>query len=292
MTGASRCGHVSIIGLPNAGKSTLLNALVGQKISIVSRKVQTTRERIRGIALHGHTQIIFVDTPGIFRPKKNLEHKIVAEAKEGLSDADRILHIVDASLNNALEKNKEIIALLPENMPCDLVLNKVDRLSKDMLLPFAASFNEAFPYQETFMISALKDKGTQDMLTRLSSVMPEGPWLFGEDDISDKSTRDLAAEITREKIYDQLHQELPYSVYVLPESWEVFKNGDIKVTQVIAVENDNQKRIVLGKGGSKIKEIGQQARRDIAALTGATVHLKLFVKVDSDWTRHITAETR
>lgn len=279
-----RCGFVSVVGLPNAGKSTLVNALVGTKVSIVSRKVQTTRARMLGIALRGAAQIVLIDTPGIFTPKKTLERAMVGAALSSLEDADFILHIVDAARGErAVEENRDILNALAGRKNAVLVLNKVDRVEKSSLLAQAQALNDAFDYCATFMISALNGRGLADLAGYFAENLPEGPWMFPEDQVSDAPVRLMAAEITREKIFDRLHEEIPYAVFVDTEGWETFDDGSIKISQVVYVRKDSQKGIVLGKGGAQIKAIGQAARRDIEAMLDAKVHLKLFVKVQENW---------
>ena len=283
----TRCGFVSVIGLPNAGKSTLMNAMVGAKISIVSRKVQTTRCRVMGIALYDNAQIVMIDTPGIFKPRKTLEKAMVSAALSSFDETDFVIHIVDASVKNAVENNRLILNAMADQgvdkRKVILALNKVDRLNKPRLLAVAQEMNEAYPYEATFMISALEEKGVPDLANYLASILPEGEWLYPEDQITDMPMRLMAAEITREKIYDLVHQEIPYSVFVETESWDAQPDGSAKVSQVIYVQKDSQKGIILGKGGSKIKMIGQAAREDLENLTGGRVHLKTFVKVQENW---------
>lgn len=277
------CGFVAIIGLPNAGKSTLTNALVGSKVSIVSRKVQTTRTRVLGIVTEGNAQLILMDTPGIFDPKKTLEKAMVKAAWSVLGDADVIVHLVDATDKGAAERNKMIVERLPEKTRCVLALNKVDKVQKDTLLALAAQMNEAFGYEATFMISSLKRGGLSDMLAALTSYLPAGPWMFEEDQITDMPMRLMAAEITREKVFEQLHQELPYEIMVETEHWERFDNGSIKINQVIYVSRESQKGIVVGKGGSRIKKIGERARLELEEIFEQRMHLKLHVKVQENW---------
>lgn len=277
------CGYAAIIGLPNAGKSTLVNALVGQKISIVSRKVQTTRFRVVGIVNKDQAQVIFVDTPGVFIPKKTLERAMVANALESMRDADVVLHLVDTLKKEALEVNRGIIAQLPRNKPCYLLLNKVDVARRIDLMPVAAKFNEAYPYDKTFMISAMTSSGLDDLLADLAEKMPEGPWMFEEDQVTDMPLRMLAAELTREKIFDRLHKELPYDIFVETISWENFDNGDVRVEQVVYVQRDSQKGIVLGKGGAQIKMIGTAVREELTEMLGTRVHLSITVKVQENW---------
>lgn len=279
----TRCGYAAIMGLPNAGKSTLVNALVGQKISIVSRKVQTTRFRVMGIVHKDDAQIIFIDTPGVFIPKKTLERAMVANALDSMGEADVVLHLVDTARKDTLEVNRGLIAQLPSNKPVHLLLNKVDTARRIDLMPIAASFNEAFPYEKTFMISALNSSGVDDLVEDIAARMPEGPWLFEEDQVSDMPMRMLAAELTREKIFDRLHEELPYEIFVETVQWENFNNGDVKVNQIVYVQRDSQKGIVLGKGGAQIKMIGTAVREELSAMLERTVHLSIQVKVQENW---------
>lgn len=283
MSTAGKCGFAAIVGLPNAGKSTLTNALVGSKISIVSRKVQTTRTRVLGIITRDQAQVILVDTPGVFAPKKTLEKAMVKAAWDALPDADVVVHLVDATVKAASEDNRLITGRLPENKPCLLVLNKVDKVKKPDLLALTAALNEQFSYEATFMISSLKQEGLEDMLAGIIEHMPEGPWLFEEDQITDMPMRLMAAEITREKIFEQLHQELPYEIMVETESWEEFDDGAVKIDQVVYVHKDSQKGIVVGKSGSRIKALGEAARLELEELFERRVHLKLFVKVQENW---------
>ena len=280
---AQRCGFVAVLGLPNAGKSTLVNALVGSKVSIVSKRVQTTRCRVMGIALHENSQVILIDTPGIFTPQKTLEKVMVRAAWDALEQTDIIIHIVDAGIKNAASKNEEIIKKLPAETPVILVLNKTDNVSKPELLALSADLNARYTYAATFMVAAIKNEGTQDILKDIAARMPQAPWIFEEDQISDMPMRLMAAEITREKIFQQLYQELPYAVMVETEKWENFDNGSVKIDQAVFVQRDTQKAIVLGKGGSQIRNIGEAARLDLEQIMGVRVHLKLFVKVQEDW---------
>ncbi|MDH5722235.1 MAG: GTPase Era [Alphaproteobacteria bacterium] len=280
----TRCGFVSVLGLPNAGKSTLVNALVGQKVSIVSRKVQTTRTRILGLALHENNQIVMIDTPGVFSPKKTLEKSMVSAALSSIEGTDIIIHLVDAAKANAVEEAKAIQAQIKDHEMVILVLNKIDKISKDKLLKLSQDLNEGADYKACFMISALKNSGVGDLKAFLAEKLPEQEWIFPEDQITDMPMRLWAAEITREKVYDLLHKELPYSIFVQTEDWEEFDNGDVKIMQILTVQKSSQKSIVLGKKGSKIKEIGQAARMELQALLDRKVHLKLHVRVQENWT--------
>lgn len=278
-----RCGFASIIGTPNAGKSTLVNALVGGKISIVSSKVQTTRTRVLGIVPYNQTQIILIDTPGVFQPKKTLEKAMVGAALDAVKEGDVALHIVDVSDKNPLQKNALVSQNLPKNGPVYLVLNKVDKIDKAKLLALSAGFHEKHDYARVFMVSALKQQGLQAIVQALAEDLPEGQWIYDEDQMTTMPMRMLAAEMTREKIFQQLHQELPYAIMVETEYWEDFDNGDVKINQVITVQRDSQKGIILGKGGAQIKKIGQAARQELEAFMGTKVHLKLFVRVQENW---------
>lgn len=278
-----RCGFASIIGTPNAGKSTLVNALVGGKISIVSSKVQTTRTRVLGIVPYEQTQIILIDTPGVFQPKKTLEKAMVGAALDAVKEGDVALHIVDVSDKNPLQKNALVSQNLPKNGPVYLVLNKVDKIDKAKLLALSAGFHEKHDYARVFMVSALKQQGLQAIVQALAEDLPEGQWIYDEDQMTTMPMRMLAAEMTREKIFQQLHQELPYAIMVETEYWEDFDNGDVKINQVITVQRDSQKGIILGKGGAQIKKIGQAARQELEAFMGTKVHLKLFVRVQENW---------
>jgi GTP-binding protein Era len=279
----TRCGFVALIGAPNAGKSTLLNALVGSKVTIVSRKVQTTRALIRGIALEGKAQLIFVDTPGIFAPKRRLDRAMVTTAWSGAHDADLVGVLIDA--RKGLDEEAEgILGKLAEvRQPKVLILNKVDLVAKETLLTLAKAANDKTTFEATFMISALKGGGVADLKQWLAERVPPGPWLYPPDQMSDAPMRQLAAEITREKLFERLHQELPYHSTVETEVWKELRKGDIRIEQTIYVERESQRKIVLGKSGQTIKAIGEAARKEIAALTEAKVHLFLFVKVREGW---------
>jgi len=278
------CGFVSVVGLPNAGKSTLINELVGQKVSIVSPKKQTTRCRVLGIMTHNdRDQMIFIDTPGVFDAQKTMEHAMVGAAFDSLDEGDCILHLVSANEHQAIEKAAIIEKRLPKNKPVFLALNKIDAVQKDKLLTLSQTLNERFDYQATFMISALKNKGLDHMLDKLADEMPKGVWHYNDDEVTTMPMRMLAAEITREKIFNQLYRELPYAALVETETWESFDNGDIKISQAIYIQRDSQKAIVLGRGGTRIKKIGQAAREELEEMMGCKVHLKLFVKVKENW---------
>lgn len=279
----TRCGFVAVVGAPNAGKSTLINDLVGAKVTIVSPKVQTTRNRILGVALCGETQIILVDTPGIFTaPKRRLEKSMVRSAWDSLGDADGIMVIIDVSRKTFEETEAILQKLEAQKKKVSVVLNKIDLISREQLLSLAQLFSRPF-IDQIFMISALKGDGTQDIKTYWAETLPEGPWLFPEDQLSDLSERLLAAEITREEIFFRLHDELPYAIWVETEAWEEFKDGSVKISQSIYVQRDSQKPIVLGQGGKQIKAIGAAARRQLTVLLQRPVHLFLQVKVKSNW---------
>lgn len=282
-TPPTRCGFVALIGVPNAGKSTLLNQLVGAKVSIVSRKVQTTRTQIRGIAMKGQSQIIFVDTPGIFAPKRRLERAMVTSAWGGASDADRVGVLVDVTHYDDESEEALFDALGDVKQPKFLVLNKIDLLPAEKLLAITAKLNAKTKFDATFMVSALKGHGTEAILEYLEDKLPFGPWLYPEDEISDAPLRFLAAEITREKIFERLHDELPYRSTVETEQWTTMKNGDVRIEQTIYVERESQRKIVLGKAGATIKAIGSAARKEIIEAAEADVHLFLFVKVRENW---------
>ncbi len=281
--GVTNCGFVALIGAPNAGKSTLLNQLVGSKIAIVTHKVQTTRARIRAIALEGTAQIIFVDTPGIFLPKRKLDEEMVHAAWAGAADADATVLLIGAR-DGLNEDNTRIIeGLEATGAKAILAINKIDLVPHENLLQLAADLNARYPFTDTFMISALKGHGVADLRTALAHRMPKGPWLYPEDQIADVPMRVLASEITREKLYLRLHDELPYASTVETEKWTEKKDGSVRIEQVIYVERDSQKKIVLGKNGQTIKKIGQAAREEITETIGQTAHLFLFVKVREKW---------
>lgn len=280
---ATRSGFVALIGAPNAGKSTLVNQLVGAKVSIVTHKVQTTRAIVRGIATHDNAQIVFVDTPGIFKPKRRLDTAMVTTAWGGAKDADVVVLLIDAERGIKGDADAILDRLKDVRQPMLLVLNKVDRVKPETLLALAATANERVPFKRTFMVSALTGSGCKDLLDYLAETLPAGPWYYPEDQISDLPMRQLAAEITREKLYLRLHQELPYSSHIETEKWEEKKDGSVRIEQVIYVERDSQKKIVLGHKGETIRAIGQAARMEIAEILEQKVHLFLFVKVRENW---------
>jgi GTPase len=278
-----RSGFVALIGAPNAGKSTLINQLVGTKVSIVTHKVQTTRAIVRGIATHKNAQIVFVDTPGIFKPRRTLDRAMVRTAWGGAKDADLVLVLIDAERGLKGDAGSMIENLADVHQPKILVLNKIDRVKRETLLALTADINAKAEFERTFMISALDGSGCTDLLDYLADRLPAGPWYYPEDQVSDLPMRQLAAEITREKLYLRLHQELPYSSHVETEKWEELPNGSVRIEQVIYVERDSQKKIVLGHKGETIKAIGQAARKDIAEILEQKAHLFLFVKVRENW---------
>jgi GTP-binding protein Era len=280
---SERCGLVAVVGAPNAGKSTLVNALVGQKVAIVSPKAQTTRTRLMGVALHGEAQILLLDTPGIFTPRRRLDRAMVTAAWGGVAEADLIALVVDAERGFGSRIEEMVDRIADRREAKILVLNKVDVTKKDALLTLAAQLNERVPFEETFMISATTGDGVVDLKEALAARMPEGPWHFPEDQVSDATDRMLAAEVTREQLYHQLHAELPYDSAVETEKYEERTDGSAVIHQQILVARDTQKAIVLGKGGSRIKEIGRRAREELGALLGRKVHLFLHVKVKPDW---------
>jgi GTP-binding protein Era len=282
-TGETRCGFIALIGAPNAGKSTLLNVLVGSKVTIVSRKVQTTRALIRGIAVEGQSQLIFVDTPGIFTPRRRLDRAMVTTAWTGAHDADLTAVLIDARKGIDEEAQSILDKLAEVKAPKILILNKIDLVAKQELLTLAQAANLNGAFEATFMVSARSGDGVADLKRWLSSRMQPGPWLYPPDQMSDARVRQLAAEITREKLFERLHQELPYHSTVETEVWKTLRHGDLRVEQTIYVERESQRKIVLGKGGAAIKAIGEAARREIAGIVEAKVHLFLFVKVREGW---------
>jgi GTPase len=279
----TRCGFAAIIGAPNAGKSTLVNKLVGAKISIVSHKVQTTRARIRAIYMHEQSQVVLVDTPGIFKPRRKLDEAMVESAWTGAGEADAVVLLVDARRGLEDDVQKIIDGFKRQNAKVILVINKVDLLEAEKLLPLAKQLAEAYEFTQTFMVSALSGSGVEKLGAALAAKMPVGPWLYPEDQTADVHLRFIASEITREKIYERLHDELPYSSTVETEAWEERKDGSVKITQAIFVERDSQKAIVLGKGGAQVKILGSLARKDMEESFERRVHLFLFVKVRENW---------
>lgn len=280
-----KCGAVAVLGLPNAGKSTLINALVGEKVSITSRKAQTTRMQIKGIAISGDTQIVLIDTPGIFQAKRNFDRGMVEAAWAGLDNADACILIVDVGIGDCLNVQRPVLERLKSaRVPKWLVLNKIDKIKKDRLLELTATINEACEFDQTFMVSAINGYGCDDIKSFLEKSMPEQPWIYDEDQVTDLSQKVMAAEITREFVYDMLHDELPYAIHVETETWEQFDNGSIKIGQLIYVQRDMQKAIVLGRGGAQIKKLGENARKQMAIIFECPVHLNLLVKVKENWT--------
>jgi GTP-binding protein Era len=279
----TRCGYVALIGAPNVGKSTLVNALVGSKVTIVSRKVQTTRALIRGIVIEDNAQIILVDTPGIFLPKRRLDRAMVSTAWSGAHDADLVCVLLDAKAG--IDEEADAILAKVANVDHEkiLILNKIDLVPREKLLALTRTANERLTFARTFMISALSGDGVGDLRHALADMVPAGPFLYPEDQMSDAPMRQLAAEITREKIYQQLHQELPYQSTVETDSWTERKDKSIRIEQTIFVERESQRKIVLGKGGATIKSIGAESRKELAEITGVPVHLFLFVKVRENW---------
>jgi GTP-binding protein Era len=279
----TRAGFVALIGAPNAGKSTLINRLVGTKVAIVSHKVQTTRSTIRGIAMSGQTQIVFVDTPGIFKPKRRLDRAMVDTAWSGANDADVVALLIDAAAGLTDETRETIAKLAAVTHPKVLLLNKIDTVKRETLLGLTAEANALLPFERTFMISALDGEGVEDFTAFLATRLPLGPWLYPEDEVSDVPLRQLAAEITREKLFERLHQELPYQTTVETDEWKEQPDGSVRVAQTIFVERATQKKIVIGAGGATIKQISMAARKEITALAETPIHLFLFVKVRENW---------
>lgn len=281
----TRAGFVALIGEPNAGKSTLLNRMVGAKVSIVTHKVQTTRARIRGIAIEGAAQIVFVDTPGIFRPRRRLDRSMVAAAWGGASDADIILLLVEAhrGLTDGVQSIIDALKEQGARAPVALIINKIDRVKSEALLALTQQLNEAFTFERSFMISAERGHGCDDLRKWLGESLPEGPWLYPEDQIADLPMRMIAAEITREKLTLRLHEEIPYQLTVETEGWEERKDGSARVDQVIYVARPGHKGIVLGKGGETVKAVGQAARIDLEEFMGRRIHLFLQVRVRENW---------
>jgi len=280
---ATRCGFVALIGAPNVGKSTLVNALVGAKVTIVSRKVQTTRALIRGIVIENNAQIVLVDTPGIFLPKRRLDRAMVSTAWSGAHDADLVCVLLDAKAG--IDEEAEAILTKAASVKHEkiLVINKVDLVQREKLLALAQAANERMQFARTFMIAAISGDGVDDLRKTLSEMVPAGPFLYPEDQMSDAPMRQLAAEITREKIYQKLHQELPYQSTVETEKWEERKDKSVRIEQTIFVERESQRKIVLGKGGATIKSIGADSRKELMQILDVPVHLFLFVKVRENW---------
>lgn len=280
---ATRCGFVALIGAPNVGKSTLVNALVGAKVTIVSRKVQTTRALIRGIVIENNAQIILVDTPGIFLPKRRLDRAMVSTAWSGAHDADLVCVLLDAK--TGIDEEAEAILAKAASVNHDkiLVINKVDLVQREKLLALAQAANERMTFAKTFMVAAISGDGVDDIRKTLADMVPPGPFLYPEDQMSDAPMRHLAAEITREKIYQKLHQELPYQSTVETDKWEERKDKSVRIEQTIFVERESQRKIVLGKGGATIKSIGADSRKELMQILDVPVHLFLFVKVRENW---------
>ena len=281
----TRAGFAALIGEPNAGKSTLTNALVGAKVSIVTHKVQTTRARIRGVMIEGRAQVVLVDTPGLFRPRRRLDRAMVAAAWGGASDADVVVLLVEAhrGLTDGVRAILDRLAEAPPPAPVWLAINKIDRVRAEALLALSAELNEAYDFGRTFMISAEKDRGLAELRAALAEAMPQGPWLYPEDQIADLPVRMIAAEITREKLTLRLHQELPYQLTVETEGWEERRDGSVKIDQVIYVARDGHKGIVLGHKGETTKAVGKAARAELEEFLGQRVHLFLQVKVRPNW---------
>jgi len=281
--GESHCGYVAVLGAPNAGKSTLINQLVGQKVTIVTPKAQTTRFRIMAVAIEGAAELIFVDTPGIFQPKRRLDRAMVAAAWSGAGDADIVLLLVDAARGLDADVRRILEGLTGQERPIVLVLNKVDAVARPKLLGLSAELNALRSFHATFMISALTGDGVADLKRAVAAMLPAGPWLYPEDQLADISERLLAAEITREQVFLKLHDELPYASLVETERWEDRSDGSVRIEQVIYVAKDSQKPIVLGRGGRTVKAIGAGARAELERILDRRVHLFLFVKVREHW---------
>jgi len=281
----TRCGFVALIGAPNAGKSTLLNALVGAKVAIVTHKVQTTRTRITGIGIHEdlNAQLVFIDTPGIFEPKRRLDRAMVNAAWKGAEDAEETLLLIDAKKGLNEEVERIVNALKDAGRKVHLAINKIDTVKRESLLALAAELNETGVFDEIFMISAKQGDGVADLKNFLAKGAPEGPWMYPEDQVADVTMRILAAEVTREKVYLRLHDELPYSTTVETEKWDDRKDGSVRIEQVIHVQRETQKGIVIGKGGSMLKTLGQMAREELEEMLGRKVHLFLHVRVTERW---------
>ncbi|MBT6032126.1 MAG: GTPase Era [Kordiimonadaceae bacterium] len=280
---STKCGFVALVGAPNAGKSTLLNALVGCKIAIVTHKVQTTRSKLVGVALHDQTQMIFVDTPGIFSATKRLERAMVAAAWEGANDADVVILLVDSMCKISDSTRTIAEGLKNSSKKAILAFNKIDTVRRDKLLAMSQELNDIGDFEETMMISAKTGNGLEDLQNKIADFLPEGPWLYPEDHLTDITERMLASEITREKFFERFHEELPYATTIETERWRELKDGSVRIEQIIYVERDSQKQIVIGKGGKGLKTIGQQSREELQELLGRKVHLFIFVKVRKGW---------
>ena len=282
-TAETRSGFIALIGAPNAGKSTLLNKLVGSKVSIVSHKVQTTRTTVRGIVMHNSSQLIFVDTPGIFEPRRRLDRAMVDAAWGGAKDADLVCLLIDAERGIKGDAERILNNMASIKLPKILLINKIDRVPREQLLGLIAEANEVAKFDSTFMISALNGDGCEDVLNHIANILPVGPWLYPPDQISDFPQKMLASEITREKLYLRLHQELPYSAHVEVEGWEERADGSLKIDQTIYIQRTAHKKIVIGNKGETIKSISSSARAELSELFGRKVHLILFVKVREKW---------
>ena len=284
MTAAkTKSGFIAVVGAPNVGKSTLVNRLVGTKVTIVSPKVQTTRNRVLGICMTGRTQLVFIDTPGIFRPRRRLDRAMVSAAWEGIAAADLTLLLVDAARGLDADTRRILERRHADDAPLVLAINKVDLIRKPALLSLAAALNREGEFERSFMISAKSGSGVGDMAEYFAQAVPEGPWHFPEDQVSDMPLRLLAAETTREQLYLQLHRELPYAAAVETEAWEEGEDGSVTIRQVVYIERPSQKAIVLGKGGRRIKSLGETARKELEILLERRVHLFVFVKVRENW---------
>ncbi|MBT7279868.1 MAG: GTPase Era [Rhodobiaceae bacterium] len=283
MTSPQKCGFVAVIGPPNAGKSTLSNALVGQKVAIVTQKAQTTRMRLRAVVMHQQSQIILVDTPGIFEAKQRFDRAMVNEAWLGVNDADQVLVVLDAQRAETPEVDLMLDGLARSEKRVSLVLNKIDTVPHESLLALVQKLNERVAFADTFLISALKGHGLSELRDQLAASMPEGPWLYPEDQAADIPSLLLASEVLREKLFLRLHEELPYHLTVETEKWETKKDGSVRIEQTVYVRRDGQKAIVLGKGGKTMKEIGSEARRELEEMFERRVHLFVFVKVRKNW---------
>ena len=279
----TKCGFVALIGAPNAGKSTLLNRVVGGKVSIVSRKVQTTRALVRGIMAKDETQIIFVDTPGLFEPKRRLERAMVSKAWDGAGDADIVALLIDANKGIREEEERILEESTKRKQKCILLLNKIDMVKREHLLSLSALVSEKADFDATYMISAEKGDGCSDVVEYLKGHLPQGPWLYPEDQMSDLPMRQLAAEITREKLFERLHQELPYSSTVETEAWKELRGGDVRIEQTVYIQREGHKKILIGKDGQSIKAISSAARKELQDILERKVHLFLFVKVREKW---------